>query len=184
MCKKVLALALLLLAGLAGVIASRPSSYLIERSTHVLAPSRAVYERVADFRRWSEWSPWAHLDPQMKQSFAGASSGVGAEYAWTSDSRLGAGTMSIVEARTDERVTIRMHLTQPLTSTSTTELHLSPEGGGVRVAWTMHGRRGFLEKAAAFLARVDATLGKDFEDGLAALKRSAEADGTAAAARR
>jgi uncharacterized protein YndB with AHSA1/START domain len=176
MWKKILVGLAALLAILVAVIASRPATYHVERSALVAAPPRAVYERVADFRRWSEWSPWAHVDPKMKQSFEGAPSGTGAEYAWSGNSQIGEGRMSILEARPDERVAMRMDLTRPLKSTSTTELRLSPEGGGVRVVWVMDGRRNFAGKAVALLASMDARLGRDFEKGLEDLKRVAEAE--------
>lgn len=184
MWKKIaLGLAGLLLA-LAAIVAIRPAAYRVERSAHVSAPSRMVYERLSDFRRWAEWSPWAHVDPDMRQSFEGAPAGTGAEYTWSGDSRIGEGRMSITEARPDELVAIRVDFTRPLRTTSTTELRLLPESGGVRVTWTMEGRRDFVGKAVALVARLDDVVARDFEQGLDGLRRVAEGEATRGAAAR
>ena len=97
MWKKVLVGVAVLLVILFAVVASRPATYRIERSARIAAPPRAVYDRITDFHRWPEWSPWAHVDPNMKQSFEGAPFGTGAEYAWSGNSRIGEGRMSIIE---------------------------------------------------------------------------------------
>ena len=176
MWKKILVAVAALLAIFLAVVASRPAAYRVERSALVAAPPWVVYERIADFRRWSEWSPWAHVDPEMKQSFEGAPSGLGAEYTWSGNSQIGEGRMAIVAARADELVAIRMDLVRPLRSTSTTELRLVPATGGVRVSWVMDGRRDFAGKAVALLVGMDARLGRDFEKGLADLKKVAEGE--------
>jgi uncharacterized protein YndB with AHSA1/START domain len=179
MWKKVLVGFVALVSVLLAAIAAAPSTYRVERSVRIGAAPQAVYERIADLHRWRDWSAWARVDPGMEESFGGAPSGAGAEYTWSSRSRIGAGRMSIVEARPGERIAIRMELTRPLESTSAMELRLSPEDGGVRVRWEMHGQRGFAVRAAALLARLDAMLGRDLDEGLEALKRISEADAAA-----
>src|SRR6266536_3855726 len=62
------------------VVAMQPSHYHIERSATVNAPASAVFNQVNDFHKWDAWSPWAKLDPNMKQSYEGAPAGNGAMY--------------------------------------------------------------------------------------------------------
>src|SRR5512132_3036897 len=112
--RKILLGLVVLLVILAAVIASRPSTYRVERSAHVSAPSRAVYERISDFHRWAEWSPWAHVDPNMTQWFEGAPSGTGAAYAWSGNRQIGEGRMYITGTRPDELVAIRIDFTRPV----------------------------------------------------------------------
>lgn len=176
MWKKVLVGLAALFVLLAVVIATRPSAYRVERSTHVAAPPGPVYARVADLHRWAEWSPWAHVDPHMKQSFQGAPSGTGAEYTWSGNYKIGEGRMYVIEALPEQRVRIRMDFTRPLKSTCTTELRLESESGGVRVVWVMEGRNDFAGKAMSLLANMEAMIGRDFEKGLASLKTVAEAE--------
>ncbi len=184
MWKKVLVGLAALLLLLVVAIAARPSRYRVERSIRIAAPPGAVYLRVADFHRWAEWSPWAHVDPNMKQSFEGAPSGTGAEYTWSGNAAIGEGRMSMIEAIPEQRVRIRMDLVRPLKSTSTTELRLEPEGGGVRVVWAIDGSHDFAGKAVSLLVGMKAMMGRDFEKGLAALKAAAEAEAAKPAAAR
>lgn len=57
------------------VIAMQPASYRVVRTTTIAAPPAAIYARISDFHNWNAWSPWAKLDPHMKQTFEGAPSG-------------------------------------------------------------------------------------------------------------
>ena len=56
------------------VVASRPSTFHIERSIAIAAPERAS-SQVNDFRKWVGWSPWEQMDPSMKKTFEGAPAG-------------------------------------------------------------------------------------------------------------
>ncbi len=172
-----------MLAVLVIVVVLRSPNFRVERSMRMAAPPRAVYDRIADFHRWAEWSPWAHVDPNMKQAFLGATSGAGAEYTWSGNSRIGQGRMAIFDARPGERIAMSIDFTRPLASTSRTEFRLVPDGDGVRVVWTMDGTYGFAAKAVSLLASMDAMLGRDFENGLAKLKAVTEAEAAAAAVR-
>lgn len=172
--KIVLALAAAVVV-LAVVVARRSPSFRVERTARIAAPPHAVYERLADFRRWAEWSPWAHVDPDMKQSFLGAPSGAGAEYTWSGNSQIGEGRMAIREARPDEHLSMTMDVVRPLSSSSRIAFQLAPDGEGVRVVWKLDGTYGFGGKAVSLVASMEDMLGKDFEKGLARLKEISEA---------
>lgn len=72
--------------------------YAISRNTLIDAPAAEVYARIADLRRWRDWSPWENLDPDLTRDYSGAASGVGARYAWSGNKKAGRGTMEIVAA--------------------------------------------------------------------------------------
>jgi hypothetical protein len=168
-------LALVVLAvALAALIASRPAAFRLERSTVVAAPPAAVFAQLNDFRRWQAWSPWEHADPSMERTYGGAPSGVGATYAWKGNDDVGAGRMTIVESRPNERVGIRLEFLEPMRVTNDVVFRLEPAPDGVRVTWTMSGEHGFFGKAFTLVADMDALVGAQFEHGLAALKSAAE----------
>jgi len=50
----ILALVALLLL----VAATRPSTFRIERSTVIAAPTDVIFALLADFRQWVKWSPF------------------------------------------------------------------------------------------------------------------------------
>src|SRR5258707_13402864 len=77
------------------VVSTRPSTFHIERSIGMAAPPQNAFAQVNDFHAWAAWSPWEKMDPQMKKTFDGAPSGVGAVYAWTGNDKVGEGKMTI-----------------------------------------------------------------------------------------
>jgi uncharacterized protein YndB with AHSA1/START domain len=172
--RKILVTVVVLVVAAVAFVTSRPSTYRVERSATVAAPPEAVFARIADFHAWEAWSPWARLDPAMTTRYEG--SGVGATYAWKGNKDVGEGRMTLLEADPARRVAIRLEFIEPFPSTSSTEFLLAPAAGdGTSVTWVMTGRLGFVEKAFTLFADMDQMIGKDFEKGLAALKRLAEA---------
>jgi len=158
------------------IIATRPATYRVERSTRIAAPPDVVFGLVNDFHAWDGWSPWAKLDPTMKTTYGGPASGVGATYAWVGDSKVGEGKMTITESRPSQKVGIRLEFIKPMPGITQTDFAFQPEGGGTQVNWVMTGTNDFLGKAFSLVADMDAMIGKDFDKGLAAMRTEAEAE--------
>jgi Polyketide cyclase / dehydrase and lipid transport len=154
------------------LVATRPSTFSVERSATVAAPAAVVYAQVADFHRWDAWSPWAKLDPSQVTTFSGA--GVGATYEWTGNDKVGQGKMTITDARPGELVAIKLEFIKPFASTNRTEFRFAPEGPGTKVVWRMSGENSFLSKAMGLVVSMDEMIGKDFERGLGQLKTQAQ----------
>lgn len=154
--------------------ATRPDHYRVERRARIDAPPAALYPLLADFRRWPEWSPWEKLDPDMRRTLEGAEMGKGAVYRWEGNRRAGAGRMEIVDAAPPSRIIIQLEFTRPFASRNTTEFTLQGSGDGTIVTWLMHGPSPFLSRVFGIFLDLDAMIGKDFEQGLANLKRVAQ----------
>lgn len=174
MLKKIL-VGLVVVALLVAIIATRPSHFLVERSATIAAPPAVVFARLADFGKWSAWSPWEKLDPAMKRTVSGAPATVGHAYAWSGNAKAGEGRMTIT-GLTPERIDIRLEFLRPWEATNEAVFTLAPEGSGCRVTWGMSGASGFLMKAIGLVVSMDAMVGKDFEQGLRNLRTTAEAD--------
>lgn len=162
------------LLGLAVFIATQPADFRITRSTTIAAPASAIFPQVNDFHLWQAWSPWAKLDPAMKQTYEGATNGVGSIYNWAGNSEVGEGRMTITESRSPEWVRIHLEFLKPFKAVNTTEFSLKPEGNQTSVTWSMAGSNNFMAKAAGLFMNMDKMVGADFEKGLAALKEVAE----------
>src|SRR5687768_17344092 len=65
MLKKLLIGVAVVLAVFAGYVMTRPDTYHVERSTQVAAPAEAVFATLADFKSFTQWSPWQKRDPAM-----------------------------------------------------------------------------------------------------------------------
>ncbi len=95
-------------------VSVRPADFRITRWTTISAPPTAVLAQVNDFHNWDGWSPWAKMDPAMKQTYEGAPSGTGAIYTWVGSKKVGQGRMTILECRPDELVQIKLEFFQAL----------------------------------------------------------------------
>lgn len=149
-------------------------TFTIERSATIAAPASAVYERLADFHRWGEWSPWEELDPQMTRTFSGAESGQGAVYEWSGNRKAGAGRMEVVEADEPTAVVIDLQFLKPFKSHNTTRFDLDGADGTTTVTWSMTGPMTLMTKVMGIFKSMDSMVGPDFEKGLAQLKAAAE----------
>ena len=150
------------------------STFRIERSIVVDAPAAACFERIADFHRWRDWSPWEEMDPGMERTFGGADRGVGATYGWRGNRKVGAGRMEITQAVEPSEVTVALEFIKPFKASNVASFALDQRDGSTAVRWTMTGRRTLLTKVMEVFKSMDAMMGPDFERGLARLKADAE----------
>jgi len=174
MLKKLALVLVVVVAALLAYAATRPDSFRVQRVTSIKAPPDRIFPLLADFHRWSAWSPWEKLDPAMKRTFSGAESGVGAVYAWEGNGKVGAGRMEILEATPASRVAIKLDFLQPMEGHNVAEFTLEPKGELTTVTWDMHGPSPFVAKLMGVFVSMDSMVGKDFETGLATLKAVAE----------
>jgi hypothetical protein len=160
---------------LAGIVATRPAEFVIQRSATFAARPEIAFALVNDFHRWNGWSPYAKLDPTMTVTYEGAPAGVGARYSWSGDRRIGEGRMTIVESKPAERIAIDLEFSRPMAARNVATFTFVPDGAGTRVTWAMQGRNGFMAKAFGMVMNMDKLVGSQFEEGLASMKALAEA---------
>ena len=175
MIKKILIVLVVIVAILVVVIMLQPATYQVERSTTINAPATVVFAQVNDFHKWNAWSPWAKLDPAMKQTFAGAPAGTGAAYSWAGNKEVGEGRMTIIDSHPSDLVKIKLEFLKPFAATSVTEFTFTPQGQQTVVKWKMVGENNFMSKAFHLVMNMDKMIGGDFEKGLAQMKAVAEA---------
>lgn len=157
------------------IVAMRPAEFRVVRSATVAAPASVVFAQVNDFHRWEAWSPWAKLDPAMKQTHAGAPAGAGAVYSWSGNNKVGEGRMTLTESRPSDLIRIKLEFLKPFAATNAAEFTFKPEGRQTVVTWSMSGRNNFMFKAVGLFMSMDKMIGRDFEKGLAQLKTMVEA---------
>jgi uncharacterized protein YndB with AHSA1/START domain len=153
---------------------SRPDQFRIERSLDINAAPEKVFAHLVDFHQWSAWSPWAHIDPNMKTTFSGAEQGVGAAHEWSGNSKVGQGRMEIVAATPPTLLRITLDFFKPFKAHNTVEFTLQVRGGSTVVSWAMFGHSPFMSKLMSLFCNVDKMVGRDFERGLSSLKLVAE----------
>jgi hypothetical protein len=156
------------------VIAGRPDEFIVSRWTKISASPEKVFPHVNDFHKWEAWSPWAKLDPACKNSFDGASAGVGAGFAWAGNKKVGEGRMTILESRPGDLIRIKLEFLKPFKATNAAGFTFKPEDNQTVVTWSMSGKSNFFFKVFGLFMNCDNMVGKDFEKGLATMKSVAE----------
>jgi uncharacterized protein YndB with AHSA1/START domain len=176
MIKKILLLLVIAVAGFLGYVAMQPPHYEITRSMVMAAPPAAVFAQVNDFHKWEAWSPWAKLDPNAKTTFEGPESGQGAVLRWTGDkSKVGTGSMTIVESKPNELVRMKLEFVEPPQTPADTAFTLKPQGEGTLVTWNMSGERNYIEKVICTVMNMEKMVGDTYAEGLANIKKIVEA---------
>jgi uncharacterized protein YndB with AHSA1/START domain len=177
MFEAVIVIAVLLALAIAAILllaAAKPDTFSVRRSATMNASAEKIFALISDFRQWGRWSPWETRDPGMKRSYDGAERGKGAVYAWDGNKNVGAGRMEILEAATPSKVLIKLDFIKPFEGHNTAEFTMLPQGSGTTVTWVMQGPAPFMAKLMHVFVNVDRMIGKDFEAGLANLKKQVE----------
>ena len=154
--------------------ATKPDSFSIQRVITVQAPPQRIFPLINDFHQWGSWSPYENKDPAMKRSYSGAASGTGAVYAWEGNKNVGSGRMEILDASAPSRIVIKLDFFTPFEGHNTAEFTMLPQGDATNITWLMHGPLPFMGKIMHVFINMDNMIGKDFEAGLANLKRLTE----------
>jgi uncharacterized protein YndB with AHSA1/START domain len=167
----VLAVAIAVVLILAAV---KPATLSVRRATSVKAPPEKIFSLINDFHQWGSWSPYENRDPEMKRSYSGAVSGKGAVYGWEGNKNVGSGRMEILDTSMPSKIVIKLDFFTPFEGHNTAEFTILPQGDATQVTWLMHGPASFMSKVMQVFMNMDKMIGKDFEVGLANLKRLTE----------
>lgn len=174
MLEVIVIIAVIVAIAIAGVLvfaATKPDTLRVQRTIAINALPQQIFPLIADFHQWRNWSPYEQKDPAMKRSYDGAERGKGAIYAWDGDKNVGSGRMEILEAAEPQKIVIKLDFFTPFEGHNTAEFTMLPQGDGTHVTWLMHGPARFVTKLMQVFINLDHMIGKDFEAGLANLKR-------------
>jgi uncharacterized protein YndB with AHSA1/START domain len=175
MFKKILVALAVIIIVFVVVVALQPATYRVTRTAAISAPSADVFAQVNDLHKFPDWSPWAKLDPAVKNTIEGPPAGAGAIFSWVDNKKVGEGRMTITESRPNDLIRMKLEFIKPFASTATTEFTFKSEGNQTAVTWNMFGENNFMAKAFCLFMNMDKMVGGDFERGLANLKSVSEA---------
>ncbi len=154
--------------------ATKPNTFSVQRATTVKAPPERIFSLINDFHQWGSWSPFENKDPAMKRSYSGAVDGKGAVYGWEGNKNVGSGRMEILDTSKPSKIVIKLDFFTPFEGHNTAEFTMLPQGDATSLTWLMHGSAPFMSKVMQVFINLDKMIGKDFEIGLANLKRLTE----------
>jgi hypothetical protein len=156
------------------IVALQPADYRVVRNASIAAPAADVFPQVNDLHKFQDWSPWAKLDPDVKNTYEGPPAGTGAVSRWAGNKKVGEGIMTITDSRPYDSIKMKLEFIKPFASTADVQFDFKPEGNGTGVTWTMSGKKNFMSKAFCLFVSMDKMVGGDFERGLANLKELTE----------
>jgi uncharacterized protein YndB with AHSA1/START domain len=174
--KKIIIALIVLVVALAVIGFFLPTKFKIERSMTVAAPVEKIYPMISETRKWPTWTVWNERDPAMKIDYTGPASGTGAKWAWQSKTE-GNGSMEFTSADASKGIAYKLVLAD-FGMTSTGVLNMAPDGSATKLTWTNEGEFGGNPFMRYFGLVMDRLVGKDYEAGLAKLKKLVEADVT------
>jgi uncharacterized protein YndB with AHSA1/START domain len=174
MLKKILIGLGILVAGILIYAAFLPPKFQIARETVINAPPERIFPYLNEPRKVDTWNPWMKLDPQIKMTYSGPESGVGATSAWEGNSDVGVGSITIVESTPPSLVRAKLDYLKPFKSTSLVEYTLKPEGTQTKVSWSFSGESAYFARIMCLFMNMDKMMGGMFEKGLAELKTLVE----------
>jgi len=153
---------------------TKPNTFAVQRAISIKAPAEKIFALINDFHQWGTWSPYENKDPGMKRTYSGAESGKGAVYAWDGNNNVGSGRMEILDTSAPSKIVIKLDFFKPFEGHNTAEFTMLPQGDATNLTWMMHGPAVFVSKVMQVFMNLDKMIGKDFEVGLANLKKVTE----------
>lgn len=164
----------LILIVLLGIGMANSGAYTISRSKEMAATPEQVYKVVADYNKWTKWSPWAKLDPNQTITVTGQPFTVGHHFDWKGNKDVGSGSMTITELKPNELIKQDLVFNEPQPDKSITSFIIKPNGDKTTVVWDMSGQVGLVGGIfMGVMGGMDKMIGPDFEKGLAGIEQAA-----------
>ncbi len=156
-----------------GMAASKPNVFRLERSAIMKAPREQIAANISDFHKWTAWSPWEKIDPNLQRTYSGPERGKGAKYGWVGNKKVGTGAMEILD-ESPEKITIKLDFLAPWEAHNITEFTMVPQGAATNVMWAMHGPSPFQARVFGLFFNMEKMVGTDFQKGLDSLQQIVE----------
>jgi uncharacterized protein YndB with AHSA1/START domain/DNA gyrase inhibitor GyrI len=135
----------------------------VDKSIHIAAPIKTVYQMVRDFQQWPAWSPWLLAEPDCRLRYPADGKG----YSW--DGKIvGSGEMEILGEEAPHRIECRLTFLKPWKSHNTTGFVFTEKDGGTEVTWSMEGSLPWF--MFWMKQMMTAFIGMDYQRGLLMLK--------------
>jgi uncharacterized protein YndB with AHSA1/START domain len=164
----------ILIAALLLYAATQPDTFRIERSMSIKAPPEKIFSLINDFHQWEAWSPWEKIDPEIKRTYSGTTSGRGAVYEWLGNKDAGQGRMEIIESSPPSRVALKLDFISPFEAHNLVDFTLITQGDTTTVTQAMYGPSPYISKLMGLFFSMEKMVGQKYEEGLASLKAIAE----------
>ncbi|NJM43094.1 MAG: SRPBCC family protein, partial [Brachymonas sp.] len=154
--------------------ATQPDSTTVTRSQLINASAHQLHAIINTPREFEKWSPYSPRDPQMKNTYSGPASGVGARNDFVGNNQVGQGSVEIIRSTAPVEVAMRLIMVKPFAADNEVVYSLQPQGAATQVTWTMTAKNPYFAKVIGVFINMDKMIGGDFAVGLQKLKALTE----------
>ena len=166
-------LGIVLVLFILGLIA--PKDYEISRSIVIDKDIKEVFQFLKLIKNQDHWSPWKKKDPNMVHSYQGTDGEVGFVAKWKGNKAVGEGEQEIITIIENEAIDTQLRFFKPWKSESIGHILVNKvDDNQTMVTWGFSGRNKFPMSIFMLFMSMDKMVGKDFEEGLANLKKVLE----------
>lgn len=152
-----------------------PREYEVKRSIAISRDRSEVYDYLKYLKNMESWSSWAKKDPGMKREYRGNDGELGAVSRWSGNKDVGEGEQEITALEENQRIESRLRFFKPWKSESDAFMTLKDgDDGQTLVEWGFRGQNKLPFSILMLFISMDSMIGKDFEEGLQALKEQLE----------
>jgi effector-binding domain-containing protein len=152
-----------------------PTSQKIERSEVINAPAKTIYQQLVKLENFNKFSVWSQQDSAAVYTINGTDGTIGAYSSWTGSPEIsGEGKIEITALQQDRKVEHKLHFTQPKEGNASSVFTLNENNGLTTVTWSFEMATPRPWNIFNLFYSMDKQMGKDFEQGLAALKSTIE----------
>ena len=171
----VLGLLLLAILFIGFKVVTGPQKMDVSKSITINAPASVVFDKVSTLKNWPSWSPWYAQDPKMEMVYSGPESGLGAKYIWKgTNDNTGTGNLEITKVEQAKYIQTKINMLTPMEDSFFADFNFVENEGKTTVTWSLKDELGFGEKVFNSLINFVGMVEKDYENGLANLKKISE----------
>jgi effector-binding domain-containing protein len=155
-------------------LASLDGSFTVRRSLVIPVDQKTLFNKIRDFRHWSDWSPWLMHEPETTLTFSDTPEQEGGWYSW--DGRtVGAGKLTHERFIDEQKIEQRIEFKRPFKSVNKVWWELEPiDENTTQVHWNMAGSMPFLLRFMT--KKIQSYVSKDYDTGLYMLRGDLVAD--------
>lgn len=134
------------------------------------APVDKVFLYLSDLKLGNEWSPFARIDPNMKNEFFGETNQPGAKLIFSGNKEAGSGIIEIIKIEQKKYVELKLTMTAPFKGENKVEYFLEEVEGKTEFTWAMSGDGGFMGKLVSIFINCEKMITDQFKEGIENLK--------------
>jgi effector-binding domain-containing protein len=154
-------------------LATLDGNFSVSRSLVIDSCQKRLFDKIRDFRSWSDWSPWLMHEPETKLTFSDTPDQEGGWYSWDGKT-IGAGKLTHKRFIGERRIEQRIEFKRPFKSVSKVWWEIEPiDENTSRVHWNMAGQMPFLLRIMT--RKMVSYISKDYDTGLYMLRGELDA---------